>query len=115
MGTKDICLNCGAELEYASFGAMCSCSAPSVVHQQPCDGCGRMIGQLTDDDYCGPEKLYCPGCLDDRRGKKIMDNARLADAHVKQMKTLTDEQMRQWAERVEIACGSRMIPEADRK
>ena len=60
---KDICLNCGGEHEAALWGADCNCDNPNVVHQQSCNGCGAIIGQITDDDYCGPEKLYCSGCL----------------------------------------------------
>ena len=64
---KDICLNCGNELEKELWGGDCNCNLPNVVHQQPCTGCGRIIGQITDDDYCAPEKLYCPDCLDKAR------------------------------------------------
>ena len=35
-----------------------------VCHQAPCDRCGRLIGFTIDDDYCGPEFLICPDCLD---------------------------------------------------
>ena len=63
----DICLNCGNLVESALLGGECDCKTPNVVHQQPCDGCKRLIGQITDDDYCGPEKLYCPDCVDKAR------------------------------------------------
>jgi len=65
--TKDLCLNCGTEHESELYGAKCNCGAVNVVHQQACDDCGRMIGQITDDDYCGPVKLYCPDCMDKSR------------------------------------------------
>lgn len=65
-------------MEYESklWGAHCSCSSPNVVHQNECQGCGRIIGQITDDDFCGPEKLYCPDCVDKHRPpqKKIRAN-----------------------------------------
>ena len=64
---KDLCLNCGAELAEKLWGAKCSCESPNVVHQQACMGCGRIIGQITDDDNCAPEKLYCPDCMDKAR------------------------------------------------
>lgn len=66
---KDLCLNCGSELDRKLWGASCSCSAPNVVHQQQCNGCGRIVGQITDDDYCSPEKLYCPDCMDKARNQ----------------------------------------------
>ena len=68
---KDLCLNCGAELESALFGAKCSCTAPNVVHQNRCSGCGRIVGQITDDDYCEPMKLYCPDCMDKGRNDRV--------------------------------------------
>lgn len=61
---KDICISCGSEMKREIWGAACSCENENVVHQQPCSGCGRIIGQITDDDFCGPEKLYCPDCID---------------------------------------------------
>lgn len=63
-GLMDLCLNCGAEHKPHLWGGPCSCGAPNVVHRQKCDGCQRVIGQITDDDYCCPEKLYCPDCMD---------------------------------------------------
>lgn len=65
----DICLSCGSELPRAIWGGECSCSNPNVVHQAPCSGCGRIIGQITDVDDCGPEKLYCPDCMDHKRNQ----------------------------------------------
>lgn len=61
---KDLCMNCGAEHESKVWGAHCTCGASNVVHQEACNGCGRIIGQITDDDHCGPSKLYCPDCVD---------------------------------------------------
>ena len=61
---KDICLNCGLELKSEVWGAKCNCDAPNVVHQEKCDGCGRIIGVIIDDDYCGLTTLYCPDCID---------------------------------------------------
>ena len=72
---KDFCLNCGAEHKSELWGAFCLCFAPNVVHQQACNGCGRVIGQITDDDFCGPEKLYCPDCMDKAR-KVVPDDER---------------------------------------
>jgi hypothetical protein len=67
--TKDLCLNCGAEHASELWGANCGCGNSNVVHQQACNGCWRIVGQITDDDYCGPEKLYCPDCMDKARNK----------------------------------------------
>lgn len=64
---KDICLNCGAEHERVFWGAECACGNENVVHQLKCNGCGRVVGVITDDDYCGPDKLYCPDCVDKAR------------------------------------------------
>jgi hypothetical protein len=61
---KDLCVNCGKEYDSELWGAECDCGKSNTVHQQKCNGCGRVCGQITDDDYCGPEKLYCPDCLD---------------------------------------------------
>lgn len=66
---KDLCLNCGAEHESELWGANCGCGNSNVVHQQACNGCGRIVGQITGDDYVGPEKLYCPDCMDKARTK----------------------------------------------
>lgn len=60
----DICLNCGKEHGNELWGALCNCNKPNVVHQKQCDGCKKIIGYIIDDDYCGPEKLYCPQCVD---------------------------------------------------
>lgn len=70
---KDLCLNCGSELESELWGATCSCSAPNVVHQQLCNGCSRIVGQITDDDYCAPEKLYCSDCMEQYLSTKNKD------------------------------------------
>ena len=64
---KDICLNCGAEIESALWGGKCGCNNSNVVHQYKCYGCNKLIGMVIDDDYCGPEKLYCPDCVDKAR------------------------------------------------
>lgn len=66
---NDLCLNCGVEHEHKLWGAPCNCDHPNVVHQQKCDGCERVVGQITDDDYCGPKKLYCPDFMDKERKK----------------------------------------------
>ena len=63
---KDICLNCGAEIESALWGGKCGCNNSNVVHQYKCNGSNKLIGMVIDDDYCGPEKLYCPDCMDQR-------------------------------------------------
>ena len=36
---------------------------PNVVHQVTCDGYGKIIGVIVDDDYHGLDKLYCPICM----------------------------------------------------
>ena len=66
---KDICMHCGKEHEYKIWGAKCLCGFSNVVHQQRCsgNGCEVIMGQLTDDDYCGPEEMYCPECMDKAR------------------------------------------------
>ena len=35
----------------------------AAMHLMKCNTCGAEIGQVTDDDYCGPEQLACPGCI----------------------------------------------------
>jgi len=64
---NDLCLNCSKEHEYTVWGAECDCGNPNVVHQQKCTGCNNIIGQITDDDYCGPKKLYCHECMNSAR------------------------------------------------
>ena len=64
---QDICLNCGNQLKSKLWGAKCNCNTPNVVQQQPCDGCNRLMGEITDDDYCVPGKLDCPDCVDKAR------------------------------------------------
>ena len=59
----DKCLNCGNTMESILWGAKCNCDSPNVVHIDECDGCGQSIGHIGEDDYCGPEKLYCPDCV----------------------------------------------------
>jgi hypothetical protein len=66
---KDICLNCGRMHERALWGAACSCQEANVVHQEKCNGCDSVVGQITDDDFCGPEKIYCADCIDKARAK----------------------------------------------
>lgn len=48
---NDLCLNCAKEHENKLWGADCDCDKPNVVHQQKCNGCENVIGQITDDDY----------------------------------------------------------------
>lgn len=64
---KDICLNCGKEHDPELWGAECDCESPNVVHQEMCNGCGKIIGIIITDDYCGAEKLYCPDCVNKNR------------------------------------------------
>jgi len=64
---KDICLGCGNEYKKVIWGADCMCGKSNVVHQQACNGCGKIIGFMIDDDYCGLKKLYCPECMDKAR------------------------------------------------
>lgn len=76
---QDICLNCGAEHEYKRWGAKCLCDAPNVVHQAKCDGCGKILGYIIDDDYCAPEKLYCSDCVEKARQKQDIRQERGTD------------------------------------
>jgi hypothetical protein len=74
MERKDFCLGCGREYENELWGANCTCDVPNVVHQKACDGCGSIMGYIIDDiddDYRGPEKLYCPGCLNKSRKEGV--------------------------------------------
>jgi hypothetical protein len=64
---KDICMHCGKEHEIKLWGADCNCEKPNVIHQEKCNGCDNIIGQITDDDHCGPEKIYCHECINKRR------------------------------------------------
>lgn len=63
----DICLTCGEEMESKLWGAKCKKGHTKSVHQLKCDDCSNLIGVIVDDDYCGPEKLICPACLDKYR------------------------------------------------
>jgi len=56
-------MNCGKEFESKTWGAKCDCENPNVVHLMKCKGCEEIIGQITYDDYNGPEKIYCPNCI----------------------------------------------------
>lgn len=59
----DVCLSCGKDHNFELWGAKCKCRSPNVVHKAKCDGCDNVMGQITDDDYHGPEKLYCHQCV----------------------------------------------------
>jgi len=61
--SEDICPGCGSQAPSQLWGSYCSCGKQRV-HQMACTRCGRLCGQLTDDDYCGPEVMFCPDCLD---------------------------------------------------
>ena len=63
MKNNDLCTTCGKEVEAKVFGGNCELGHV-VCHQEPCDRCGRLIGFVIDDDYCGTEFLICPDCLD---------------------------------------------------
>ena len=64
---KIICLECGKEVKPALWGG--KCHKDKVVHQVPCDMCGRLCGIIVDDDYQSAEKLICPDCMDKARAK----------------------------------------------
>lgn len=65
---KDLCITCGKEVDEKLWGGECEAGHESV-HQLPCGKCGRLCGVITDDDYCGPEKLICPDCMDKIRNQ----------------------------------------------
>lgn len=60
---KDLCLNCGNIYDSKLDGAKCDCDNPNVVHLVSCTGCGKELGLIIDDDYCGVEKIYCNDCI----------------------------------------------------
>lgn len=60
---KDICISCGSEHDEERWGAKCNCGQSNTVHQIKCSGCDAVMGQITSDDYCSPEKIYCPWCI----------------------------------------------------
>jgi len=60
---KDLCMSCGKEHAWKLWGAVCDCGNSKTVHLVSCDGCNQTLGQLTDDDYCAPEKIYCTDCI----------------------------------------------------
>ena len=62
-GWLDLCITCGKRVSVTLWGKGCE-AGHSAVHLQPCNGCGRLCGQVTDDDYCGPDLLYCPDCIE---------------------------------------------------
>jgi len=65
----DLCLNCGKEVPSRLWGGRCE-EGHICVHQDKCTKCGRLCGYVIDDDYCGPEKLICPDCMD--KARKIL-------------------------------------------
>lgn len=64
----DICMVCGTTHESELWGAQC-CGG-SCVHLIECSGCSNVMGQLTDDDYCGPDVLYCHECVTKAEGAR---------------------------------------------
>lgn len=62
-GEQDVCMVCGARVQSATWGGRCFCINPKVVHVGHC-GCGKPVGYIIDDDYCGPEVLVCSACLE---------------------------------------------------
>lgn len=69
---SDICLGCGKKHLSKTWGAECGCEAPNVVHERKCTGCSSVLGFIIDDDYCGPEKLYCSTCMAVGRAKEVV-------------------------------------------
>ena len=67
---KDLCLECGNIVKPALWGG--KCHQKKVVHQQSCNTCGRFIGYMMDDDYCGLTIVICPDCMD--KVRKIKNN-----------------------------------------
>lgn len=65
---RDLCIQCGLEVESQLYGGKCTCGA-LAVHQVACDVCGRICGTITNDDYCGPARMICPDCMDRAREK----------------------------------------------
>lgn len=66
---SDLCVKCGAEVESELWGGKCKCGE-RAVHQVPCSLCGRICGTITDDDYCGPDVIACPDCMDEARARR---------------------------------------------
>ena len=76
----DLCMACGKQHESELWGAKCDCQNPEVVHLQKCSGCDAIMGQITDDDYCGPKLLYCPSCV--KHARALPPNAELSGGAV---------------------------------
>lgn len=60
---KYICIDCGKIINHTFNSGRCE-YGHNVVEQEPCYRCGRLIGSVSVDPYCGNEMLICPDCLD---------------------------------------------------
>lgn len=58
----DICAECGAKGRFGLWVEE-ACHPKNSYHTGKCDRCDNLIGYVTDDDYCGPEKILCSDCV----------------------------------------------------
>lgn len=61
----DMCLTCGKHFMRSTLGVVhsCSCKYPNIVHQAPCESCGKLVGYCLEDYAYDIEMIYCPACL----------------------------------------------------
>lgn len=70
----DLCMNCGAVLPSKLWGAECICQNSDTVHLVNCSYCGKSLGIIVDDDYCGPDKIACTSCITAPKPVKTKEN-----------------------------------------
>lgn len=114
----DICMSCGKKHPSQLWGATCSCRTPKmVVHLHKCNGCARVMGQRTDDDYCGPELLFCPDCVsaaskrgeEERLPRRRDDPSGAESAHASAVVALAAEPLRDRCRMKDMTCSSTAI------
>lgn len=67
----DLCITCGKQIPYKFGGAKCE-DGHITTHQYPCMGCGVVLGLVVDDDYCGPELIYCNNCMNKFKARLVI-------------------------------------------
>lgn len=58
----DWCVECQKTYETETWPKCPVDATHHIGHVMGCSLCGRLMLQITDDDYCGPEFLACPDC-----------------------------------------------------
>ena len=61
----EFCTECGHYFEEGGLWPDCpACHSQRVVHLLKCNFCATSVGVRMDDEYCGPELLICPACIE---------------------------------------------------